>query len=438
MLKANKVVIVGTGAAGRSAAVSIKRVNPSASVFLIGEESNLFIRCSAPYVISNENKLKDLIKPWKNIIDLGIRLVQEKVIDVDMKNMIVKTKTKEYFFDSLVFATGASPFIPPIKGIDLKNIFTLRNSKDAQAILKASQKAKNAVVVGGGAIGTEVAAALAKRKISTTLIEVSSCILENILNKEYSKIIEKRLKNNNIKVLTKAGIKEIIGDKKVQAVRIKNKFIPADFVVFACGVKSNTELAKKAGIKIGKFGIKVDKYLQTNFKNVYAAGDCAESYCPFTKKEIPTRLAPRAVLEGKIAGKNVAGLKIEIPLTIAPFSMEIFGLQIGSVGINEKRARNDKLPILIGQAESLTRHDSMERAKPIKVKLIFNKQKEIIGGTVMGEEAVAQRLNLISLAISKKCTIDDLVKLEYTSCPDLTPLPFAEPIVMAAEEASFN
>jgi len=431
-----KIIIVGAGAAGRLAAITAKKTNPQNEVYLFTQEKDIFIRCSAPYAISGENELAKLIKPWDSLIKIGINLIKEEVKEIKPEEKIVITSENQYPYDSLILATGASPFLPNIRGVEKRNVFTLRTSSDTERIINSLIEGVNSVVVvGGGAIGVETAAAFAKRGLQVSIVEMFPFLL-NFLDEEFSLRIKEKLAEKGIRVLLNTRVEEILGKEKVEGVKTSNEVIESDLVLFACGVRPNLDLAKKIGLEVGRFGIKTNEYLETSIKDIYAAGDCRQDIFQITGEEVSVCLAPRAVLDGKIAGKNASGLRVKAPLSLAPFSLEVFGLQVGAVGINEKKAKEKNLPICLGRAKSLTRHDSMKEAKEIEVKLIFNKEnKKIIGGEIIGGEGVSQRLNLLSLAIQKECLLDDLLILQYTSSPAMTPLPFAEPIVLAAESA---
>lgn len=429
------IIIIGAGAAGRSAASSVKKANPSANIFLIGKEENIFIRCSAPYAISGENKLEDLIKPWKKLIDLGINLIKEEVVKIDSKKKEVVTKGgKKFSHSSLVLATGAEPIKLPVPGINLKNVFTLRTSKDTEAILKAAKSAKRAVIIGGGAIGIEAAEALQKRNLGVSIVEMKSHLMGGVLDGEFCQILEKELVTHKIDILTSQKVEEIIGKHNVTAVKVRGKEISADLVLMAVGVKSNTKLAEGIGLEVSRAGIKANQFMQTSDSDIFAAGDCAACCSDLFGQEVPTRLAPRAVLEGKIAGKNAAGKNLAIGPYFGCFSMKVYDLGIASLGLTEAAAKNRNIKTIIGRSKSLTKHDSFKKAKPIEVKLVFDENKLLLGGTIIGEEEIAGRIDLLSLAIEKKCTAFDLVKLDYTSYPKFTPLPNANPIVMAAEK----
>lgn len=433
------ILIIGGGPAGIIAGIAAKETNPKLSIALIKKDKGITVRCSEPYVLGGMVKLKDIIVADQMIIGAGINLIIDEAIKINPKEKIVKTrKNKQIRYKKLILATGATPFVPPISGVNLKNVFTLRNAKDVKEIQKSLKKAKNIVIIGGGAIGITLASVLKNKKRNISIIELSPNLVFSAYDKEVSKKVETVLKQSGIKILTNEQVKEIIGDKSVKAViTASNKKIPADLVLFAVGVRSETELAKKAGIKIGKFGIYCKKNQETSIRDIYAIGDCVQATDLITNKPTPSQLATTAVFQGKVAGINAAGGKAEYPGVVNPAVSLFKGVAVGRVGLTEKQAKANNFKILTGNAKSFNRYTCHPGAKPLEIKLVFDqKTKRIFGAQIFGgEEGVSQRINLLSLAIQKELTAVDLAKLNYCAHPELTPLPFAEPIVMAAEDA---
>ena len=403
------ILIIGGGPAGIIAGHSAKAVNPKLKIALIKKDKGITIRCSEPYVLGGVVKLKNIIAADQMITGAGINLIIDEAIKINPKEKIVKTrKNKQFKYDKLILAAGATPFVPPISGVNLKNVFTLRNSKDVKEIQKSLKKARNIVIIGGGAIGITLASVLKNKKRNISIIELSPNLVFSAYDKEISKKVETVLKKAGIKILTNAKVKEIIGDKSVKAVVIaSNKKIPADLVLLAVGARS------------------------------YAIGDCVQATDLITNKTTPSQLATTAVFQGKVAGINAAGGKAEYPGVVNPAVSLFEGVAVGRVGLTEKQAKANNFKILTGNAKSFNRYTCHSGAKPLEIKLVFDqKTKRILGAQIFGgEEGVSQRINLLSLAIQKKLTAVDLAKLNYCAHPELTPLPFAEPIVMAAEDA---
>jgi len=434
---AKKIIIVGSGVAGSMAALLAKASLADSEVKIIGREKTTYVRCSTPFAVCGQNRLEDLIKSRKMFEDAGVAFIQEEVLSVDAEGKKVKVSSgEEMIFDSLILATGADPVRPPIPGVDKENIFTVRNAEDTEAIIQAVKQSKNAVVVGGGAIGLEMAVALETLGLKVAIIEAQSELMQKVLDSEFRQAITQKLKEHGIQILTGTKVEEFLGSEKVKQVKAGGQIIPADLVILAVGVKSNTKLAQDAGIKTSWAGIETNEFMETSSAGIFAAGDCATFYSNIFGQDVPTRTAPRAVIEGKVAGINAAlGKVVGVNPFQACFTTKIYELGISVAGLSEDLAARNNIKVIVGKAKSLTKYDSFKTAKPIEVKVLFNEDRKIVGGAIKGEEDIAQRLNLLSLAIQEGITVEALARMDYTASPAFTPLPFAEPLVMAAEDA---
>jgi len=433
------ILIVGGGPAGILAGQTAKGIDPELKITMVKDEPGIIIRCSEPYVIGGEVKLNDIIHSDDEMIgSKGITVLVDRVTGIDYKRKTAWTRNnREISFDRLILATGAKPFIPRIQGNKLKNVFTLRNAEDTKNLKRVSDKAENAVIIGGGAIGVEVGSLLRKKGLNVTIVEIASQLLAGAYDEEFSQKVELVLREKGINVLLGRGVSAIKGEKNVEEVLIEGERIPADFVVISAGVRADTELAEEIGCRIGRFGIKIDKYCRTSLSDVYACGDCAQSLSFITKKPVPSQLATTAVLEGKIAGANAAGKREEFPRIVNPSVTAFFDSAIGRVGLTEKQARDEGIPYVVGYGKSLNKYPSQREAEFIENKLVFEKEtKRLIGAQVFGgKEGIDERIDLLSLAIHKGVRIEDLCHFSHCAHPELSPLPFTEPIVLAAEDA---
>ncbi|MCK5149621.1 FAD-dependent oxidoreductase [Candidatus Pacearchaeota archaeon] len=420
------ILIIGGGPAGILAGMVAKQINPKLKITLIKKEKGIDIRCSEPYVICGLVKLKNMIHS-DEMISNAINLIIDEATKISPSEKIVYTKTKQIKYKKLIIATGALPFVPEIFK-EVKNVFTLRTSQDVKKIQDKLNTSKNVVVIGGGAIGIELASFIKNKKI--TLIELSSHLVSGLYDKEFSKKVEDILKEQKIKLLLNTKIKKI--DDKIILSKEKIKF---DLILLCAGVRSDTKLAEQAGIKIGKFGIFTKKNQETNVKDIYACGDCAQAISFIDNKPTPSQIAPVAVIQGKVAGVNAAGGKAEYSGVTNSSVSHFFEQSIGRVGFTEKQAIEKKFKVIMGKSKSFTKYANQPNAKPVEIKLVFDKKtKRILGAQIFGgNEGLAQRINLLSLAIKHKMTFEDLAKLDYCAHPELTPFPFAEGIVMAAE-----
>jgi len=440
-----KIVIIGAHAAGTDAASAARKTDRSAEITIITNQSVAgYSPCGLPFVLGRHiSSFEDLVvfpPSFYKMMRIDLRLettvkkinVEDKTVEIEDKN----GKSEVLQYDSLVIATGAYPFVPPIKGKDKKGVYTLRTLDDGKRINQALEKAKSAVVIGAGLIGLETAVALVERGLKTTVVELLPQVCPAMLDKDIARIVQKSLEERGLNIITGKGVDEILGDDHVSGVSVSGEEIPADLVIVATGVRPNVQLAKDAGIKIGETGgIKTNMRMETSVKDVYAAGDCAESVNMITKRPMLSQLGTTAVRQGKVAGINAAGGYAVFTGCLGSCVTKLFDLEIGATGLTEFTASRAGIETVAGTITSKTRADYYPGGKQIRVKILVDKDTErIIGGQIIGGEEVTQRINALSFAIQKQMTVRELVKADTCYAPPLNET--WEPMVLAAEIAA--
>lgn len=439
------IVIIGAHAAGVEAAGAARKTDRQAEITLLTQEKHAgYSRCGLPFVIGGPiPAFKDLIvfpPAYYQMIKANLR-TETKATNVDAKNKTVETQNREgkaeiLSYDSLIIATGANSFMPPIKGREKKGIQSLRTLEDGEEIAKKVRDgAKTAVVMGAGLIGLEVAIALHEKGLKTTVIEMLPQVLPAMLDPEMAKIAQEIIQDKGITIITGKGVEECIGDEDITGIVACQEEINADLFVSAFGVRANTELAVKAGVTLGETrGIKTNARMETNIKDVYAVGDCAEAINIVTQKPAMPQLGTVAVRQGKVAGINAAGGYSLFTGVLGSAVSRLFTTDVGVTGLTETMAQRNQIETVTGTIASKTRADYYPGALPIKVKLVVEKESQrIIGAQIIGGEEVTQRINAISLAIQKQMTIRELAKADTAYAPPLCET--WEPIVLAAEMA---
>ncbi|MBN2013584.1 MAG: FAD-dependent oxidoreductase [Candidatus Altiarchaeota archaeon] len=431
------LVIIGGGGAGMTAALTARKINPRVDVTIITKESLSYSSCALPFVISGEiPSMDDITSSMEAICQKsGIKLVLDSATSIDTKKKVVSTERSGLIsYDSLIIATGGRTMVPPIKGADLRNILTLYTVDDAEKIMAQANKSKKAVVIGGGAIGIEAAAALVGLGLKVTLVEGFPHVLFRFFDDEYLAIIEDELKAKGIEIILSHFVEEVMGKEKVDAVKVAGKEIPSDLIIMATGVRPNSEIAEKAGIKTMKYGILTDWLMQTNIKDVYAAGDCAYSRSMITGELMLSQLGTTAIRHGTVAGMNAVGESVAFEGALGSMALKIFDLKVGRTGLTEREAKEAGIDVISGRAKATTKAKYYPGHKEVDVKLIFDAaSKELIGGQIIGGGAVAKKIDLIALGISKHATVEDLIGLGYSYTPPLAPS--HNVIVLAAENA---
>ena len=437
------VVIIGGSAAGATASVSCKRRNPSKSITVIRQEEQVSIPCGIPYIFGT------LGSPQKNLIadalltNIGAQIVISIAEKIDRKKKLIHTSKGEISYDRLILATGSSPVVLPIPGIDKENVFIVKKDVSyLQKILEAVNKSSDIVIIGGGFIGAEFADECKKnRQANVTIIEKLPHCLQLAFDDEFCIEAEKVLTDRGIKIVANDSIAEIIGDSKVKAVRLSSgSEIKADVVIVSIGVSPNTKLAADAGLRIDKAtgGIAVDRYQRVEGdNNIMACGDCAMKVSFFSGRPVKTWLASIATNEARLAAANLFTTKYAGLGAVGVFSTQIGELAIAAAGLTERQALAEGYDIVVGQAKAPSKHPGgMPGAVPTTVKLIFSKGDGVmLGGEASGSLSVGELINVISACIQHKMTAYQVSLFQMGTHPALCASPIAYQTVNAAEEA---
>ncbi len=440
-----RIVIIGAHAAGVDAASAARKTDRSAEITLITEEKYVgYSRCGLPFVIGEHiPSFNDLIVfPPSFYKMMKLQLKTETTVNkIDPSNKTIETtdktgSTETTSYDSLIIATGAYAFIPPIKGREKQGVYSLRTIEDGQKIDKAVKDGvKTAAVIGAGLIGLETAIALKERGLDTTVVELLPQVLPVMVDKDMARLVHEMLEAKGLKIIVGKGLDEILGGDKVTGISVAGNHFPADIVVVATGVRASTKLATNAGIASGEtHAIKTDARMRTNIEDIYAAGDCAESINIITGKPACPQLGTVAVRHAKVAGINAAGGYALFTGVLGSAVTQLFDMQIGVTGLTEFFAKKAGIETVVGAITSKTKADYYPGAKPIKVKLVVEKESQkLIGAQIVGGEEATQRINAISFGIQKQMTVRELAKTDTAYAPPLCET--WEPMVLAAEMA---
>ena len=440
-MKKSDILIVGGSAAGIVAGMTARQYHKDAKITLVRKEKQVCVPCAIPYIFGTLGSTDKDIIPDAILSKNGIELVMDEAQSIDRDKKTATTSGGETIdFDKLVLATGASPIVPPILGINLDNVFVVNKDVNyLNGLLKTLNKAKDVVVIGGGFIGVEFADEFKKRGLNVAIVELLPHCLQLVFDEEFCVRAEKRLSEIGVNVMTNSRADRIVGDKKAEAVELSSgEKLECDMVLLGIGVTPNTKLAKEAGLKMGeKRGIWVDPYMRTSDENIFAAGDCAEKTSFFTKKPSGLRLASIATWEARIAGANLFKLRKKQEGVIGVWSTIVRDLAMGGAGMTEKIAKDAEFDLFIGRATTVDKHPGgMPGAAEMNVKLIFEKKTErILGGEISGGSTTAEATNILAAFVKAKSKVDEIVTFQMGTHPALTASPIVYPIVRAAEDA---
>lgn len=426
-----RVLIVGGVAGGASAAARLRRLDENLEIIIFEKgEYVSFANCGLPYHIGNviENRESLLVQTPEKLkarFNLDVR-VKSEITEIDTERKSVKVKNEggeEYSenYDYLVLAPGAKPLLPPIKGIDNKKIFTLRNMKDMDRI-KAYLKEKNirkSVVVGGGFIGVETAENLRHLGIDTTLIEAALNILAPF-DSEMSNILEYEMGVNGVRLLTNEKVVEFKEKEDgLDIILDSGKVVDSEMVILAIGVAPDTKFLNNSGIELGERGhILVDETLKTNIENVYALGDAILVKNYIIQEDTAIPLAGPANRQGRIVAGNIAGRNEKYRGSLGTSILKVFELTGGATGLNERTIK--KLGLTY---EKIYLHPNDHAsyypgATPISIKVLYSKEtQEILGAQAVGIKGVDKFIDVIATLLRFKGKLEDLAELDLAYAP---------------------
>ena len=442
--KPKRIVIIGANAAGVDAAVAARKMDRECEITLLTRENvGAYSKCGIPFVLGGHiesfEKIIVYLPSFYSMMRLNLRTeTTARSIDIKAQKVVAETKDGKqvtFEYDDLIITTGAHPFRLPVEGIEKEGVFTLHTLEDGMRIAEAMKTARSAVIIGSGLVGLEASEAFIRNGIKATVVELLPSILPKILDPDMSQDVQKRLEEKGVEFILGSAANAILGDDKARAVSVAGKEIPADIVINAAGVRPNVELAKNSGIAIGETGgIRTNRRMQTNIRNIYAAGDCAEVNHLVAQSKVLPLLGSTAVREGKTAGTNAAGGYATFPGTLFSAVSQMFDFEVGAVGLTEGWAAQNGVEVITGKMNGYTRAPYYPGALPIRVKLIVEKEdKEIVGAQIVGGEEVTQRINALSIAIQKEATVFELVKADTCYAPSVCET--WEPMVLAATMA---
>ncbi len=442
-----RLIVVGGSAAGMSAAAKARRTNENLEIVVY--EKSRFVSygsCGFPYFLKGEiPRIEDLIvRTPQEFFKQGIHAkIRHQVLFIDPQERTMQVRnleTGEEFtehWDKLILTTGGIAARPPIRGLALAGIFTLRTPEDALAVHAWLQQAdvKWGVIVGGGYIGLEMAEALAARGLHVTLVEMLPQVMPG-MDPEMAAHVLEELRRNQVDVRLEHPVEAFEGDGRVRAVMAGGERFPADVVILSVGVKPEVALARAAGIALGPTGaVAVDDHQRTNLPEVWAAGDVAEALHLVTGKPAYIPLGTTANKQGRVAGANAAGGDAIFPGVVGTAVVKVFDLEVAHTGLSERSARAEGYDVETVTISAPARAHYMPYHPPIHLKLVFERgSQRLLGAQMVGQEGVAKRIDVLAAALSARWTTYDLAGLDLSYAPPFAPV--WDPILVAANVAN--
>jgi nitrite reductase (NADH) large subunit len=370
-LSKNRIVIVGNSAAGLSALETIRRVDPECPITIVSDEDMpAYSRVLTPYLISGELD-SIFIRTPEYYREMKVQtLLGRKAVKVESERVVLEGG-QALPYDRLLIATGSSAAVPENLSTEVSGVFTLKNIRDAQQIRRSAQKAKRALIVGGGLICLLVVRALLRLGLDLSIAVSSGRILSRMLDEEGSSIVQRGLEARGVKISTGMDIVGITSSEKRNCVAVSatGEEFTADLVIIAKGIRSNTLLARESGIETSR-GILVDQYMRTSMANVFAAGDVAESKDLLIRgKRTICATWLEAIYQGELAGYNMAGIKRPTLGSLKMNVMEAADIPVASIGIYDAPEKDGEMVV---------------RSEGIYRKLVLRKDR-IVGAVLVGD-----------------------------------------------------
>lgn len=447
----DKILIIGGNAAGLTAASRARRLNPRLKITVLEKLPQMaYSTCGLPYFVSGLVPADRLISHTPESfkeergIDVLTNVRVESILQPRKRVEAVRTDTGEalqFSFDRLLISTGVRPRVPPFPGMNLGNVFTLGNLPDAIRIREAVLNAERVSIIGAGYVGLEMAEAVHALGKGVTIYERQPHVLPAV-DADIAQIVEYELRRFGVQVLPNANVLALTGGERqenhqprVTAVKTASGLgvAPADVVLVDVGVDAETSLAKAAGIHIGQSGaIAVDPYMETNLLGVYAAGNCAEAYCPIRRRAVTSAVGTTAAKQGRIAGENLAGRRSRFNGAIGTAVLKVFELGVARTGLTSEEAAAESIPVVSARIEAQDRASYYPGTRKVWVKLIVERaSRKVIGAQAAGYGEVSKPVDVAATAISCGMKVDDVEQLDLAYSPPYSSL--WDPLLIAAQ-----
>jgi NADPH-dependent 2,4-dienoyl-CoA reductase/sulfur reductase-like enzyme/rhodanese-related sulfurtransferase len=428
-----KYLIVGGVAGGASTVARLRRLDEHSEIVMFEKGAYIsYANCGLPYYIGDiiPERAKLFVQTPENFklrFNVDVRTNEEVVsIDRENKSVVVKRLIDDTYYtehyDKLVLSPGAEPIKPPLKGIDLEGIYTLRNVPDTdqiKAVVTKYPKGK-AVVIGGGFIGLEMAENLHHLGMNVSIIEMSNQIMAPS-DFPIAAMAQQHIRNKGIDLRLKTAVSGFEQNSGRLLVLLNDgSEIEADFVILSIGVKPDSRLAAQAGLALGRSGgILVNEFLQTSDENIFAVGDVIEFAHPITGNSIPTYLAGPANKQGRICAHNLSqDNKIQYKGSIGTAIVKVFDVTVAVAGVASKHLKAAQIKHSTAIIHSGSHAGYYPGAETMTIQITFNEEDgTLYGAQIIGKDGVDKRIDILSNLIQRQGTVHDLTEFEHAYAP---------------------
>ena len=421
-----KIVIIGGVAAGTKAAAKLKRENPDAEIIIYTKSKDIsYAGCGLPYYIGGSIESRDelIVNTPQKFMNLTRTTVhtESEVTAVDHSSKTILVNGEAVSYDKLIIASGAEPIIPPVEGVSLPGIFSVRTPDDAIGARAYAEEnnCRRAVVVGGGFIGLEVAENLMAKGISVTVIDMASQIMPNIFDAEMADYIRRQLQTKDIRILTGTALKAISGSDKVSEVQTSAGTLPADLVILAIGIRPATGFLKDAGLDMKRGCIITDEYQNTNLPDIYAVGDCAMVKNRITQKKQWSAMGSTANITGRALALNISGAPFTYTGCLGTGIVKLASdLNAARCGLTEAQAKDAGYDVITVTCVSDDKAHYYPDSSTFITKLIAdNTTHKLLGMQVIGSGAVDKMTDIAVVGISMNAKVEDFMTMDFAYAP---------------------
>jgi NADPH-dependent 2,4-dienoyl-CoA reductase/sulfur reductase-like enzyme len=438
-----RLLVIGANAAGMSAAAQARRRDPSLDIVALEKGVHTsYSACGIPYVVGGGvDDLEELVvRTPEQFREAGIEVrISHEAVSIDLDAGRVEAfdragnRSVTLGFDELMLATGARPRRPDLPGIELPSVQGVQTLDDGAALLQAvdASRCRNVVVVGGGYIGLEMAEAFVERGASVVLVEGADQVMST-LDPDMAAMVEDAMRRFGVDVRVGVGV-EGFEDGKVHTAAGE---LPADLVVLGMGAEPNVGLARDAGVELGPSGaIAVDRRQRTRSEHVWSAGDCTESFHRVSQRPVHIALGTIANRQGRVAGINIGGGYATFPGVVGTAVTKICATQVARTGLNEREAAAAGFETVVATIESTNHAGYYPDARPLKVKLVAERDTgRVLGAQIVGEQGAAKRIDVIAAIVTAGLTVTEMIDLDLGYAPPFSPV--WDPVAVAARKAA--
>lgn len=439
-----RLVVIGGGAAGMSAASAARRVDPHMEIVVLETGRHVaYGLCGIPYYLSGEVARPEQLLAYPPEVFRQSRKIDlrtgAEVTSVDAERHTVHYRQDGHDltmrYHRLIVAAGGSPVVPPLPGLDDEPVFTVRTLEDAitlRSLLDAGRIGR-ALIVGGGYIGLEMAEALHARGVAVTVVEMLPQVLPNF-DEPLADLVEEEVRRHGVDLRLSTGLAGVKRVGNVLQADVGGESIEVDAVILAVGVRAAGGVAAAAGAKTGPGGaLLVDEQMRTNLPDVFACGDCIAPYHLVLNRPAFVPLGPAANKTGRVAGTVAAGGQARFRGMVGTAVVKVFDLAVARTGLTFAEAVAEGLAPVATDAVGTSRAKYFPGSAPVHVRLVHGEGLRLLGAQMVGTDGIAKRIDVLATALQAGMDIDDLASLDLSYAPPYAPV--YEPVLLAAQSA---